>query len=86
MKFFDAFYKQHFDIYHFLKIGSCFGIEISLFKRKSEVTNRTYHGLKLVLTTSRPRPRVAVALPGDCLAVNVRLNDIVTFLDVTKLR
>jgi hypothetical protein len=36
--------------------------------------------------TSRPRPRVAVALPGDCLAVNVRMNDIVTFLDVTKLR
>jgi hypothetical protein len=40
----------------------------------------------ILVVTSRPRPRVAVALPGDCLAVNVRLNDIVTFLDVTKLR
>jgi hypothetical protein len=35
--------------------------------------------------TSRPRPRVAVALPGDCLALNVRLNDIDTFLDVFVL-
>jgi hypothetical protein len=35
--------------------------------------------------TSRPRPRVAVAFPGDCLALNVRLNDIVTFLAVSVI-
>jgi hypothetical protein len=39
----------------------------------------------LLLYTSGPRPRVAVALPGDCLALNVRLNDIVTFLAVFVL-
>jgi hypothetical protein len=35
--------------------------------------------------TSGPRPRVAVVLSGDDLALNVRLNDIVTFLDVFVL-
>jgi hypothetical protein len=51
-----------------------------------QTTSVVIHVTVLYLITSRPRPRVAVALPGDCLAVNVRLNDIVTFLDVTKLR
>jgi hypothetical protein len=59
--------------------------------------NASYTGLKLTtadspkihkriyIITSGPRPRVAVALSGDGLALNVRLNDIVTFLDVFVL-
>jgi hypothetical protein len=35
--------------------------------------------------TSRPRPRVAVALSGDGVALNVRLNDSGTFLGVFVL-
>jgi hypothetical protein len=35
--------------------------------------------------TSGPRPRVSVALSGDGLALNVRLNDIDTFLDAFVL-
>jgi hypothetical protein len=45
----------------------------------------TFIGFYFLFYTSGPRPRVAVALSGDGLALNVGLNDIVTFLAVFVL-
>jgi hypothetical protein len=41
-----------------------------------------YFTMSFYFKTSGPRSRVAVALSGDGLTLNVRLNDIVMFLDV----
>jgi hypothetical protein len=57
-------------------------MEKNLVYRISSYKKGEYNIVRIYDYTSGPRPRVAVALSGDGLALNVRLNDIVTFLDV----